>query len=636
MRMLFRVLLLACTLSSAPASAFDLEWILESMYVVDPPEELIATSPYIPLGEARYKPVYSEVNGLLYLGLYTGRALHQRAYKLGPLPLLSRGEYDRSCGIRHRWLDVQALGNQLHLVTFKIDCRGATFSRYLVLDGSTGGEPWLAVGHMADDQVLLQPLRPLPAERREVWQRWITAYGERNRLPEWTSINLMPSPPPEDAVEALRRLHAEAFRNQGTPQSLMPLRELLLRHDYRQLGLHEADAPRLLNDTAFWLSEAGLLAEARPLLLEVLRRDPQRTPAYLNLADLDWRLHKQQPYDARHPARAREYYRMYCSLRLAGGQSVPRRVLESLQLPKASASECQPHWPLLDAVRAGDLTKVRTLLQAGIPGQVVGDDGYSALLLALQTPKLDIAELLISHGARLHGLHGHQLAEHALQRDLKDNAPWPRLRFLALYGTVLDTPDTEGVTLLMKLAADRSARDAFDEVLKLTQDLDRQTGDGMTALHRASKAENFPAVNALLAAGADPNIEFNDRLYCRTGAAHYTAIQLFARSLSSDADVNASRESFRQLLKHGSQLAAGQRCAFNGHDALLESLILAQRADLMRLLAEHAVLPTPAPALLDIARDQQQRARSAEQHERAQEVMNALLDLGEPPLRSAL
>jgi ankyrin repeat protein len=634
--MLFRVLLLACTLSSAPASAFDLEWILESMYVVDPPEELIATSPYIPLGEARYKPVYSEVNGLLYLGLYTGRALHQRAYKLGPLPLLSRGEYDRSCGIRHRWLDVQALGNQLHLVTFKIDCRGATFSRYLVLDGSTGGEPWLAVGHMADDQVLLQPLRPLPAERREVWQRWITAYGERNRLPEWTSINLMPSPPPEDAVEALRRLHAEAFRNQGTPQSLMPLRELLLRHDYRQLGLHEADAPRLLNDTAFWLSEAGLLAEARPLLLEVLRRDPQRTPAYLNLADLDWRLHKQQPYDARHPARAREYYRMYCSLRLAGGQSVPRRVLESLQLPKASASECQPHWPLLDAVRAGDLTKVRTLLQAGIPGQVVGDDGYSALLLALQTPKLDIAELLISHGARLHGLHGHQLAEHALQRDLKDNAPWPRLRFLALYGTVLDTPDTEGVTLLMKLAADRSARDAFDEVLKLTQDLDRQTGDGMTALHRASKAENFPAVNALLAAGADPNIEFNDRLYCRTGAAHYTAIQLFARSLSSDADVNASRESFRQLLKHGSQLAAGQRCAFNGHDALLESLILAQRADLMRLLAEHAVLPTPAPALLDIARDQQQRARSAEQHERAQEVMNALLDLGEPPLRSAL
>ena len=636
MRMLFRVLLLACALSSAPASAFDLEWILESMYVVDPPEELIATSPYIPLGEARYKPVYSEVNGLLYLGLYTGRALHQRAYKLGPLPLLSRGEYDRSCEIRHRWLDVQTLDNQLHLVTIEIYCRGATFSRYLVLDGSTGGEPWLAVGHMADDQVLLQPLRPLPAERREVWQRWITAYGERNRLPEWTSINLMPSPPPEDAVEALRRLHAEAFRNQGTPQSLMPLRELLLRHDYRQLGLHEADAPRLLNDTAFWLSEAGLLAEARPLLLEVLRRDPQRTPAYLNLADLDWRLHKQQPYDARHPARAQEHYRMYCSLRLAGGQPVPRRVLENLQLPEASASECRPHWPLLDAVRTGDLAKVRTLLQAGIPGQVVGDDGYSALLLALQTPKLDIAELLISHGARLHGLHGHQLAEHALQRDLKDNAPWPRLRFLALYGTVLDTPDTEGVTLLMKLAADRSARDAFDEVLKLTQDLDRQTGDGMTALHRASKAENFPAVNALLAAGADPNIEFNDRLYCRTGAAHYTAIQLFARSLSSDADVNASRESFRQLLKHGSQLAAGQRCAFNGHDALLESLILAQRADLMRLLAEHAVLPTPAPALLDIARDQQQRARSAEQHERAQEVMNALLDLGEPPLRSAL
>jgi hypothetical protein len=90
------------------------------------------------------------------------------------------------------------------------------------------------------------------------------------------------------------------------------------------------------------------------------------------------------------------------------------------------------------------------------------------------------------------------------------------------------------------------------------------------------------------------------------------------------------------LLSHGSKLAAGQRCEFNGHDVLLESLILAQRVDLMRLLADQAVLPTPAPALLDIARDRQRSARSEAQRERAQEVMDALLELGEPPLRSAL
>ena len=653
MRMLFRVLLLSCALFSANLSAgdnFDLHWMkLTGQIELDPPERLLASSyEDVQLGKTRYRPVFSEVNGLIYMGLYPDKnflrlrrayKVGPRAYKLGPLPLFSSEQYDRltRCGINN-WASSQALDNQLHLLTFDINCQGVTHSHFLLIDGSTDGEPRLAVGHVADDQVHLLPLQPLAAERREFWQRTLTAHGERNRLLEWTSINLLPSPPPVDAVEELRRLHAEAFRHKGTPPSLLPLRELLIRHDYRQLGRHEADVPRLLNDTAFWLSEAGRLAEARPLLLEVLRRDPQRTPAYLNLADLDWRLHKQQPYDARHPARAQEHYRMYCSLRLAGGQPVPRRVLENLQLPEASASECRPHWPLLDAVRTGDLAKVRTLLQAGIPGEVVGDEGYSALLLALHTPEPEIAELLIAHGARLDGEYVFDtLAGHALRLDRQHNSlfsRWPRVRFLARHGNALETTN-RGETLLMRLTADSRASDAFDEVLRHTRNLDAIDGKERTALHLASEAQNFHAVSALLAAGANPNLLSNGRQVCSNGrGARYTAIQLFARELRFDPDAatrRASRDSFAQLLRHGSNLAAGHQCELTGHDVLLESLIHKQRADLIRLLADYGPLPPPAPALLERARKEHRDAVSEQDVAQTREVLDVLLALGESP-----
>lgn len=642
MRTLFRSLLLSCALFSSQVSAFDIDlaWMrLTGSIVLDSPERPFASSSTaLPLG-AGYWPALSELNGLFYLNLYEDQRLRQRVHKLGPLPLFSREAFDAlsNCDV-DRWASRQALGQDLHLLTVTFTCRGASIRGHLLLDGASEGAPRIAAGHAPDGKpARLQPLQPTPPERLQVWQTTLAAYGERQRSAGWAGVILLPVQPPADEVEELRRLHAEAFRNKGVLPNLKPLRDFLMRHDYRQVGQHEAEVVRLLNDTAYWLSEADLLAEARPLLLEVLRRDPQRTPAHLNLADLDWRLHMRDPHNRTHLARALEHYRVYCSLRLADGQSVPRRVLENLQLPKASADACRAHWPLLDAVRAADLAKVRSLLEAGIPGEVMGEDGHSALLLALQSLELEIAELLISHGAQLQGQYrGQTLAEHALQRDLKDKAPWPRLRFLALYGTVLEASNAQGVTLLMKLAADRRAKDAFDELLQLTQDLNKRDSDGKTALHRASEAQNFPAVDALLAAGADPNIESDGRLNCHNRNTRYTAIQLFARSLRSDGDPGASRESFRQLLSHGSKLAAGQRCEFNGHDVLLESLILAQRVDLMRLLADQAVLPTPAPALLDIARDRQRSARSEAQRERAQEVMDALLELGEPPLRSAL
>lgn len=105
----------------------------------------------------------------------------------------------------------------------------------------------------------------------------------------------MPSEDGEQALRELRRLHSNAFAHKGNAETLEPLRNFLTKHDYRQLGAGARDVPRLLNDIAFWLDAAGDPEAARPLLEEVLKREPDRIAVNLNLADIDWKLYRQRP-----------------------------------------------------------------------------------------------------------------------------------------------------------------------------------------------------------------------------------------------------------------------------------------------------------------------------------------------------
>ncbi|WP_201789569.1 ankyrin repeat domain-containing protein, partial [Cronobacter sakazakii] len=120
-------------------------------------------------------------------------------------------------------------------------------------------------------------------------------------------------------------------------------------------------------------------------------------PTYLNLADLDWAIYQQRTQDNIHQGRAIEGYRVYCGLRLKRQMSIPPRVLQRLGLNAANPRDCQAFWPLVAAADAGDLSEVQRLLASGISGEVMADDGRSALLHALDAPHLDIARLLLEH-----------------------------------------------------------------------------------------------------------------------------------------------------------------------------------------------------------------------------------------------
>ncbi len=90
--------------------------------------------------------------------------------------------------------------------------------------------------------------------------------------------------------------------------------------DLRQLG--DADEPArmalVVNEAAFALQRAGAHARAIALLEPLVAARPDRTVAYLNLADSLWAL-------GRH-ADAVPHYRTYAAQRAEAGRAVPRRV----------------------------------------------------------------------------------------------------------------------------------------------------------------------------------------------------------------------------------------------------------------------------------------------------------------------
>ncbi|WMD20419.1 ankyrin repeat domain-containing protein [Achromobacter seleniivolatilans] len=195
------------------------------------------------------------------------------------------------------------------------------------------------------------------------------------------------------------------------------LRGFVMQHDYRAIDPGNVSPAVLtaLNDYGFWLAKTGELLEAESVLNEVLRRNPERTVAYLNRADARWRLRERSRFGSggydfqvglirRYSVLAREDYRLYCSRRLASQQAIPvgtaRRIGVVLDEPVLSAAACQPRLPLLVAVGAGNLDKVRALLAEGLDPDTIDANGNSALNLAVYARRLDMVHVLLAAGAK--------------------------------------------------------------------------------------------------------------------------------------------------------------------------------------------------------------------------------------------
>lgn len=624
-----RVFVLALLAIVPVAQAFEIDmdgikWSgMARHFVLDRPEAgILEIKPFRLPGMARIpaRIILSQHRGLFYLNAYQDLKYQQRIYKSPPIALFSPEEL-RACDysdfpirVISRWPASNTLDTGLTLTSLSFDCSPPSnwqlSQRYLLVDQRDPQNPLLAISHRRDmDRMDFTPLQPIS---EAIAQQWLQAL---QKFPPWfrpftsakgtiTLNAYVPAQSPDDTWKQFRALHQQLLKSKDKRPGIREVEDFFVLHDFRSIATERREYPGLLNDIAFWASEAGQLKTAHPWLEEVLRRDPERTPAYLNLADLEWALYEQRPEHDVHQGRAIEAYRVYCGLRLKRQMSIPPRVLERLGITTANPRACQGFWPLVAAVDAGDLAEVQRLLASGISGEVVAADGRSALLHALDAPHLDIARLLLEHGAHTSGLYNSStLAILAMQRDLRDGRGLDkggRLKFLIEAGVVLDEPDRLGKTPLMAMAEHKYFLPNLTWLLRYPQNLDvREKKYDHTALYKAFSAYNFEAVKQLIAAGANLNLSYGPGI-CREQPIGKSLLTLVANTKSPAVSRQDSLELFTLLLEKGADPNIGQYCEKKGYAMLLEAISQNKREDLLDVLQRFAAAP---PVLQQPARD---------------------------------
>ncbi len=624
-----RLCLALVLLAGVPvAQAFDLSkikwWEMSRSFVLDEPETAILQIKPFPLPGLAQVPariVLSQYRGLFYLNAYQDLDYQQRIYKSAPLPLLSPEDLrncvspDNPIQVSDNWPPSNTLDTGITLTPLGFDCsvppQWQLSLRYLLIDQRDPQHPLLAISHRQDmTQMDFTPLQPISVE---TGQQWLQAL---QKFPPWfrafdsgsgpITLNAYTPPATADSVwKQFRALHEQLRTAKDKGPGIRQVEDFFALHDYRSIAIDHSEYPGLLNDIAYWTSEAGQLNTARNWLLEVLRRDLGRMPTYLNLADLDWALFEQRPLDNIHQGRAIEGYRLYCGMRLQRQMSVPPRVLKRLGLESANPQACQGFWPLVAAADAGDEAEVRRLLASGVSGEVMAEDGRSALLHALDAPHLEIARLLLAHGAHTSGQYQWStLAMLAMQRDLKDSPDLNqggRLKFLLQAGVAIDEPNSRGQTPLMKLAEQERNLQGFTWLLQHPQNLDLRTvDDGETALYRAFWGNNYPAMKLLIEAGADLNLSYG-RGTCGNEPMGQSLLMLVADKISPDqhspiVSMQDTLDMFTLLLEKGADPNVGQRCEKKGRTLLLEIIARKKRDDMLKVLQGFAP-PPPATAL---------------------------------------
>ncbi len=159
--------------------------------------------------------------------------------------------------------------------------------------------------------------------------------------------------------------------------------------------------------------------------------------------------------------------------------------------------------PLIDAVKAGDIDAVRSLLADGVAVGVAEVDGTTALHWAAHHDHLDIVGVLLDAGATVDATNRYGVTPLALA-SLNGNTPL--ISRLLDAGADPNLANPEGETPLMTAARTGNA-DAIDTLIAHGAEVDAVEGwRGQTALMWAAAQNQVTAVERLLAAGADPQL----------------------------------------------------------------------------------------------------------------------------------
>jgi ankyrin repeat protein len=331
----------------------------------------------------------------------------------------------------------------------------------------------------------------------------------------------------EQARSTLKGAHANYEKGRN---DLFPA---ILYTDWRQANLSPDDE----NDLGYILARGGKsLPQSQAcddsmdgalIIEDVLRHDPKRAVAHLNLADeYQWQAKHctQGPTDSLH-LRALEQYREYCNG--IGPASVPPvtagRVAAALGVPRLDDKACSPSYAALDAVEDRNLPALKKALADGCANpSAIGPDGVTALYVALNAHLSEYARALIAGGAdpNLSG------QSDSLERSL-ELAIWnydaPTVATLVKAGGHVDQPlHARGTSRYPALfqAAELGATTPGEERVKLAMltamlaqkpNVDARDPYGGTPLMAAAMTEDPDAVNLLLMAGAKPDAVDDDK-----------------------------------------------------------------------------------------------------------------------------
>ena len=163
-------------------------------------------------------------------------------------------------------------------------------------------------------------------------------------------------------------------------------------------------------------------------------------------------------------------------------------------------SESDGRTALIDAAARGDIEVVNVLVERGADVNVRDNQGYTALLHAIEARHAQVEQVLLNH---------------------------PKL-----------DPNARGLNGITALSSYtwRDRKDAVQKLLDLGADANAQDNDGDSALHGAAQSGNVEILNMLLAKGANPNLKNKEGGTPLMWAAVFGNEEATRRLLESGAD----------------------------------------------------------------------------------------------------
>lgn len=320
----------------------------------------------------------------------------------------------------------------------------------------------------------------------------------------------------EAIFEAKERFHA--MRKKGAAKAAEAALELL---EPRLANLNWEDIPGNLvpelNDLAYFMALVGGAEntwDAGLMLRHVVRMDPHREAALLNLADVfDTLARGGNPwcrYDRQNcREQAREYYRLFALSQLPHGfsPSMKKRLLSKLEVPRLDADQCHPRQALFRAIEDEDGRAFKQALEAH-PREInhLMPNQLTALQMCLETQQNDWAIQLLEAGADPNRSNGSQYQKPALLRAIIGGNP-DLVRKLLGHGASLAATGASDPPLVAAAyyCSSPGALEAFRLVLEASgKDVDVVDREGDTPLLEAAGAPAPLAyLQLLLEKGAD-------------------------------------------------------------------------------------------------------------------------------------